>query len=337
MNSTIINIKMKNIILVLTLVLAYMNMDAQVRYIDERYASTMSYLNPVFVNPGATGTSGTHQMILNYKNTWATHPKSPKTFLVSYDGRVADRLGFGAMFMSDRNGSLEISKVQGSLSYTIDSPTNLITGGISGEYIKHGLSDDVLTDGFIDPSDVVLLERAAGNGFFDVSLGLHGLYDSKIMYGISLPSILSSRVNSEANDEIDREFGIIAYAGYKYMTEGIDAVFEPSLFVKKLNHVPTHADINLLGRFVDDKFRGGISYTAGAHNGVGFLLGLTFNSMSLNYTFNASRNNFQQYNNGTHEFSLRFDIGGQNAKGGDMMEMKEMMPESVPIKETINN
>lgn len=337
MQRTLIIINMKNIILFLTLVFTSLQLAGQVRYIDERYASTMSFLNPVFVNPGATGTSGTHQMILNYKNTWATHPNSPKTFIVNYDGRVADRLGFGAMYISDRNGSLEISKVQGSLSYTIDSPTNLITAGLSGEYIKHGLSDDILDNEFIDDSDGIIRERADGNGFFDVSIGLHGLYNKKLMYGLSLPSIVSNRIDDNSTDEFDREFGFVGYVGYAYAKEGIDAVFEPSIFLKQLNYVPFHADINLLGRFVDDKFRGGLTYTIGAYEGVGFLLGITFNSMSLNYSFNSSRNEFQEYNNGTHEFSLRFDIGGQK-KSSDIDNdlMKEMVPESVPVPESMN-
>lgn len=327
---------MKAIIFCLTMVFTTLQLTGQVRYIDERYVSTMSFLNPVLLNPGATATAGTHQMILNYKNKWATFPGSPKTFIVSYDGPVADRLGFGAMFLSDRNGSLEISKVQGSLSYTIDSPTNSFTGGISGEFIKHGLADDVVTDVFIDNSDGIILERAEGNSFFDVSLGLHGLYDSKVKYGLALPSILSNRVDNNANDMFDRELGFVGYVGYMYMKEGVDAVFEPSIFVKKFQYIDMHADINLLGRFVDDKFRGGITYTVGADQRVGFLLGVTFNSMALNYSYNASRNEFQTYNNGMHEFSLRFDIGGQKAMNKETIEMEEMVPESVPIRESMN-
>lgn len=336
MTKTSITIPMKQLMLCLTMVFTTMQLIGQVRYLDERYVSTMSFLNPVLLNPGATASTGTHQMILNYKNKWATFPGSPKTFIVSYDGPVADRLGFGAMFLSDRNGSLEISKVQGSLSYTIDSPTNSFTGGISGEFIKHGLADDVLTDVYIDPTDGIITERVTGNSFFDVSLGVHGLYDNTVKYGLSLPSLLSSRVDNNATDMFDRELGFVGYVGYMYRKEGVDAVFEPSLFVKKFQYVDMHADINLLGRFVDDKFRGGVTYTVGADNRVGFLLGVTFNSMALNYSYNASRNEFQTYNNGMHEFSLRFDIGGQKTMDKGTIEMEEMVPESVPIRESMN-
>ena len=326
---------MRHIILTFVLTCMVSTVFSQVRYFDERYISTLSFLNPVLVNPGATGTAGTHQVIVNYKNKWASFPGTPKTFLVSYDGPVADRLGLGVMFISDTNGSLETSKVQGSLSYTIDSPTNQISGGLSGEYIKHDLSGDVPTHRYIDQGDGIISERLLGNGFFDVSVGFQGTYNGQVTYGVALPSIVSSRLDDNSNDMIDRELGYIINIGYKYSKAGLDAVFEPSLFVKKLNYVPFHADINLLGRFVDDKFRGGITYTIKGDERVGFILGMDFNAMSINYGYNASRHEFQTYNNGSHEFSLKFDIGrGGNDTEEDVMEMKQMRE---PMIETINN
>lgn len=293
----------------------------QVRYFDERYISTQSYLNPVLINPGATGAMGTHQIIVNYKNKWASFPGSPKSYLISYDGPVADRLGFGVLASADSNGSLETTKIQGSLSYTIESVSNIIHAGFSGEYIQHGLSGDVLTHKYISQGDVIINERDLGNGFFDVSVGAYGIYDNTITYGIALPSLVSSKISDNSNDSFAREIGFIANVGYIYRKAGLDATFEPSLFIKQLNNVPFHADINLLGRFADDKLRGGITYTVGGDERVGFTIGTAFNAMTLNYSYNASRHEFQTYNNGSHEFSLRFDIGGGKDTSQEIMGM----------------
>jgi len=81
-------------------------------------SNTLAFLNPVIVNPGATGYDNDHHVLLNYRNKWASFPNSPKSIILSYDGPVADRLGFGALLTTDSNGSLETSKFQGSLSYT---------------------------------------------------------------------------------------------------------------------------------------------------------------------------------------------------------------------------
>jgi len=322
-----------NRILYIILLAAFCNtVAAQVRYFDERYISSLAFLNPIMVNPGASGAMGTHQIIVNYKNKWASFPDSPKSYHLSYDGPVAERLGFGVLAAADSNGALETSKVQASLSYTIESVKNKIYAGFSAEYIKHGLSGEVLTHKYIDQGDGIINERELGNGFFDVSVGAYGVYDKKITYGIALPSLVSSRIDKNSIDNFSRDIGFILNAGYIYSKPDIDAVFEPSIYLKQLNNVPVHADINLLGRFADDKFRGGITYTVGGDQKVGFIVGTAFNAMNVNYSYNASRHEFQTYNNGSHEFSLRFDIGG----GKKLIEDKSSN-DVIPVMEGIQN
>ncbi len=327
---------MKRYLYILFLVAVSTTVFGQVRYFDERYISTLSYLNPVIINPGASGAMGTHQIIVNYKNKWASFPDSPKSYLLSYDGPIAERLGLGILASSDSNGALETTKIQGSLAYTIESVNNVIRAGFSGEYVNHGLSSDVLTNKYIQEGDAILVDREAGNGFIDVSVGAYGVYDNTITYGLALPSLVSSRIDTDSEDTFTREIGFILNVGYIYRVEGVDAVFEPSVFIKQLNNVPFHTDINLLGRFADDKLRGGITYTVGGDKRVGFTMGTTFNAMTLNYSYNASRHEFQTYNNGTHEFSLRFDIGGKSL-GNSVIDMKGDDMDGEKIIEAIEN
>ena len=296
----------------------------QIRYFDERYISTMSQLNPVLVNPGAIGWEDSHQLIANYRNKWATFPGSPKSFLVSYDGPLAQNLSFGAQVLSDSNGSLNLTKVQGGFSYQLNTSVNKLSVGLSGEYARHNLDSDVMNHELVDDADIRVLERLEGTGFFDVSVGIYGVYDNTITYGLVLPALVNSRLDDAITGAESREFGYMASLGYIHRAEGVDAVFEPSIIVKQVNNVPFHADINLLGRFVDNKFRGGFTYTVGADNRVGFLVGTAFNALEINYGYNLSRNEFQDFNNGSHELGLRFDIGGDRQRleveGKELME-----------------
>jgi len=300
---------MKKLIVFITLLISVNSLVSQ-RYFDERYISSLSFLNPVVINPGATGYDGDHHILLNYRNKWASFPGAPKSILLSYDGPIADRLGFGALLQTDSNGSLETSKFQGSFSYTIDSPVNKIGFGISAEYIQHGLSNDALLSGIpLDTEDQLLFERLAGSNFFDVSFGIHGLYDGKLTYGLMLPSLVSSRIDDSSVTSTDeRELGYVFNLGYRFNELDAGLVLEPSLYVKKFMNVPFHADINVLGRFLDDKLRGGVTYTVGADEKLGFLIGVGINTFNFTYAYNASRHDFQTYNNGSHELSVRFDI-----------------------------
>lgn len=307
---------MKHLIILFSVMFFGIALSGQERYFDERYISSLSFLNPVLINPGATGSSGEHHLLLNYKNTWASFEDAPKSLILSYDGPLADRLSFGAMLLTDTNGELKTTKGQGSVSYTIDAPMNKIGVGISAEYINHGLSNSALNNTIIDPSDPVVMNRLEGAGFFDVSLGVFGTYNDRLSYGLAFPSLVSSRIQN-SNSDVEREIGYLFSLAYRYDQGSSDVVLEPSVIVKKLMNVPFHADINILGRFIDDTLRGGITYRVGADESIGFLVGTTIGSLNFTYAYNASRHEFQTYNNGSHELSVRFDIG--SAKTNDKM------------------
>lgn len=304
------------------------------RYFDERYISSLAFLNPVIVNPGATAFDKDHHLLLNYRNKWASFPGSPKSIILSYDGPVADRLGFGALLATDSNGGLETTKVQGSLSYNLDTPTNKLGFGLAGEYIQHGLTGDVLSGGNIDVLDPTVLDRLEGTNFFDVSFGVFGLYNQKLTYGIAVPSLISSRIDTDDSDA-SREIGYLFNVGYIFNELSSDIVVEPSLYIKKLMNVPFHADINLLGRFLDDKLRSGITYTVGADEKIGFLIGFAVNTLNFTYSYNASRLEFQTYNNGSHELSVRIDIGKNKVKEEVMNMEAGSMEQKMMNKTTI--
>lgn len=281
---------------------------AQERYFDERYIYSHAFLNPVLINPAAAGFSGYHTVLLNYRNTWSSFEGAPKSLTLSYDGKLLDRLGFGAMFLQDNFGSLRVNKGQLSFSYGITSSKNDVRFGLSTEYIQHGLNSRDAGDPNFDPNDPLYVLRRKGVQFFDVSIGAYGIYDGKFSYGIALPSLVSSRLTTTGNQSAGRDIGFIFNAGYK-----IDAIqdisLEPSLIFKKLNNVPTLVDLNLKAGFLEDKFTGGLSYTVGGDKRLGFLLGFKIENLDLYYTYNVTTQQFQDYNNGGHEFSVKYRIG----------------------------
>ncbi len=285
-------------------------MQAQERYFDERYIYSQAFLNPILINPGATGFGGSHNVLLNYRNTWASFEASPKSLTLSYDGKLIDRVGIGALLMQDNFGSLKTSKAQLSFSYGITSSKNDVRFGLSTEFVQHGLNNRDANDPNFDPNDPLYIERRNGTQFFDVSIGAYGLYDGKFSYGFALPALISSRLtNSTTTNNTGRDIGFIFNAGYKLDALLNDITLEPSIIFKKLNNVPTHVDVNLKAGFLEDKFIGGVSYTVGGDKRLGFLLGFKVSNLDLYYTYNVSTQAFQDYNNGAHEFTVKYKIG----------------------------
>jgi len=275
-----------------------------------RYIYSQHNLYPSLLNAGAIGSNDYQELMVNYRNTWSGFDDSPQTILVAYNGPVGNRLGFGAQLLNDSYANLNTTKGQIGLSYTIDSPVNRVGFGITTEYIQHSLSGAALNSGQVEVTDPIIRQRLDGAQYFDASFGVYGLYNKKLVYGLSLPSLISSKISDTGTEE-DRSIGYILQVGYKLKSEETQITFEPTVVVKSLMNTPTHVD--LIGKFgfLDDKLVGGVAYTLGGDQRLGFLIGTTVESLKINYMYNVSGAEFQTYNNGSHEISLGIRFGEQ--------------------------
>ncbi len=283
--------------------------DAQTRLIGERSAYTQYFLSPYLLNPGATGQNEYSQVLANYRNAWSAFPGSPKTITVGYEGPIGNRIGIGLIGLTDSFASLNTSKGALSLSYTIETPDNKIGVGLSGEYIQHKLDGDVLVNNpFILNSDPEILATLDGSSYFDATIGVYGVYKSKIIYGVAFPSLVSQKVSGPDGDAAASELGFIANVGYRMEMPEKDLIIEPSIYAKKLMLVPFHVDVNIKADFLGESLTTGLTYSVGAEERLGFLIGTRMSNFSFHYSYNMSFHEFQQYNNGSHELGLRLRL-----------------------------
>ena len=297
----------KIIIVNVLALLAFGGLQAQSRYFDERYIYSHSYFNPMLFNPGATAQHESQNLLINYRNQWSTFEGSPKSVTLAYDGLLGNRLGLGILVLQDNFGALQTSKGQLSLAYIIKSSVNKLGFGLSAEYVKHGLNNYGTSNTVFEP-DPTYNARREGIEYLDASFGIHGVYNDQFTYGIALPSLISSRIDNTNIDE-KRDIGFILNLGYKVMSKQTGISMSPSILLKKLNHVPTHLDLNMKLGFLEEKLIGGVSYRLGADKTLGFLLGMNIERIGFYYSYNVSSQQFQDYNNGSHELTAKIDIG----------------------------
>jgi len=296
----------------------------QSRYFDERYIYSQHNIYPSLINAGAIGSNEFQEIFVSYRNTWAGFTDSPKTIAVGYNGPVGNRLGFGAQLLSDSYASLKTTKGQIGLSYTITSPTNKVGFGISTEYIQHNLSGSGLTSPQVDKDDPLILQRLDGTQYFDASFGVYGLYNNKLTYGVSFPSLISSRISDNGSDS-DRTIGYIFQLGYKLMSETTKISIQPGIVIKSLMNTPSHIDLTAKFGFLEDQLIGGVAYTLGGDKRLGFLIGTTVESLRINYMYNVSSADIQTYNNGSHEISVGIRFGeSKSANSANELDTKEM-------------
>ncbi len=300
---------MKNLYILIVLIGLAWGVDAQTRLIGERSVYTQYFLSPYLLNPGATGQKEYSQVLANYRNAWTSFPGSPKTVTVGYEGPIGNRIGIGLIGVSDSYAAFSTNKGGLSLSYTIDSPTNKVGVGIAGEYIQHKLDgDEIVNNPFINTLDPEVTSRLDASGYFDATIGVYGIYDNKIIYGVSFPSIISQRVSGPDSDAASSDLSFIGTLGYRLEVPDKDLVFEPTIYAKKLMLVPFHVDVNLKADFLSEQLTAGLTYSYGAEERLGFLIGTQVSNFGFHYSYNMSFHEFQQYNNGSHELSLRLRL-----------------------------
>jgi type IX secretion system PorP/SprF family membrane protein len=308
---------MRKLILTSLLTIIAISISFSQRYFDERYIFNQAFIHPTLINPGAYGYTENQNLLISYRNNWATFEGSPKTVSLGYDGLLVNKLGMGIQFLQDNFGALQTTKGVLGFSYQISSDINKLGFGLSAEYIKHGLNNFNVSSSLNVP-DALINARREGIQYIDATFGIYGIYNNQFTYGISLPSLISSRID-ETNFDEKRDLGFILNLGYKVTSVPTGISLEPSVLLKKLNNVPTHVDLNLKLGFLDEKLIGGVGYTVGAEEKLAFLLGLNIERIGFYYSYNVSSKDFQDYNNGAHELSAKIRIGSKKV---EMVENK---------------
>ncbi len=293
---------MKKILIAVVLVLGLiLQVEAQ-----ERSVYTQHFINPVLVNPAATGFSGEYGILVNYNNKWAGFDDGPKAFTLSYDGPVANRLSVGGILFREGFAAYETTKGQLSFAYKIPADNYEISFGIATEYLQYGLGGAALAAPLVDFNDRVLQDRLAGARFFDVAVATYGTFNDNVKFGLVLPGLVRARLDDNGGESA-RTINYILHLGYQYDVPNYDFYIEPSLFIKQLREVPFHADVNVKLGFMEDQLIGGLSYGIG-YDRLGFLLGTQVNNFNILYSYNVSIEDSQSYHNGMHEITLGFNI-----------------------------
>ncbi|MBX2815619.1 MAG: PorP/SprF family type IX secretion system membrane protein [Saprospiraceae bacterium] len=269
-------------------------------------------LSPTFINPAYSGFQDEHELIVNYNNTWAAFPGSPKLVTAAWNGPVGERIGLGAQLSSESIASLQSTKAQ--LSYAFKFLLNDVdlSLGLATSYEQIRLKGEALLDPFFESDDLAIVDAVGGLKVFDAALGVHGQAQD-VYFGLNLPNLIRARVDTDPNIDTEAETSFfehfLAYVGYRWQVQDYNFHLEPSLVVKNLRNSPFQVDFNMKANFFEDQLVGGLTYTLGGGNRISVLLGTELTKLNIYYSYTTSFAQFQQYNNGGHEISVGFNFG----------------------------
>lgn len=274
-----------------------------------------SQIEPIYLNPALSGTNGYPQLRLHYRNQWAALPNAYVTYSAAFDTYIKKlNGGLGFYLMNDvlGNGIYQQISALTSYSHRIEINKNLyLNTGISFSFHQNYINSDdfvwgdMLQNATNKSHEIVSKQKY---NFFDTGAGFV-LYSSKINFGISVQHLLepNSTAKKSKNDKINRKytsfFGINFVVSNRYSNKKPLTLSPMFLYDKQQDYQQFSGALTLKS----EKLKFGIilhsNFTTKIQN-IGFLFGLNFNSLKINYSYDLSQSEVQVHSGGSHEIVL---------------------------------
>ena len=297
---------MKKIILFISFLFYITSASAQQDPEYTHYMYNMSVVNPAY----ATGTPAMMNFGGLYRTQWVGAVGAPKTFTFFGHTALSDKVEVGASLISDDigDGAKKENNFYADFAYVL----NLGKGNKLSLGLKAGFTSmQTNFNGFVLQSGNAATDIAFAQDFnvTKPNIGVGAYYFRDNFYvGLSAPNLLKSK-------QIEEKSGINAYASeniHTFLTAGY--VFEindmwklkPAVMSKFVKGAPVSVDLtaNVL---YNNKFELGTAYRV--NDAVSFLMNVNVtSSLRVGYAYDYTLSNLGQFNSGTHEIMLLFNL-----------------------------
>lgn len=281
----------------LTCVCTFSQQDAQ--YTQYMYSATS-------INPAYVGSRNTFNFIAMHRSQWIGIEGAPITQLISVNSALGERQGIGLSIFRDQIGPSIETTITSDYSYNLrlNKDDLIIAFGI--KIGVHSLNVDFNKLIIHNPNDPFFSKNISNRISPMIGLGTY-LFTEKWYVGFSIPNFLKTTHYNTTSISNATKSNIHFYgmAGYVFdLSDGVK--FKPTGLLKVANGAPIAIDISSNFVFYS-KFSLGVSYRLSKSvSGVGSFQ-LSKNLM-LGYSYDYGVNNLGKYNNGSHEFLLRYEL-----------------------------
>ena len=259
-------------------------------------------------NPAYVGTTESLEILAAYRAQWISLPGAPRTIRLGSNIPLAnEHLGMGFNVISDQLGPVQQTFFSAAFSYQFDISENAkMSFGIDAGGSL--LNVDFSKGSFENPGEPILGVNNINEFYPTIGAGFFIYGQDTWYFGGSIPNFLT---DNSFNDEVasiveDRiQFNVIG--GYVFdLSETLK--FKPAFLMNYIGGAPIN--MNLSANFlINSKFTAGVSYRF--NNAVSGLAGFQVSSSTfLGYSYDFNTNALGQFNSGSHELIMKFNLGG---------------------------
>lgn len=281
---------------------------------DAQYTQYM--YNTININPAYAGSRGTISVFGLHRTQWAGLEGAPITNTLSVNSPINHNMGIGLSVINDKIGPMTENNVSVDLSYSIDtSPFYKLSFGLKGT--ANLLDVDFTKLNIYDPSDPRFQNNVDNKFSPNIGVGVY-FHSDRSYIGLSIPNMLeNSHYDKSAKNEsqsfvVKERMHYYLMAGYVFDLD-YNLKFKPSVLTKAVQGAPLQTDISANFLF-NEKFTAGLAYRWSAS--ISALAGFQVSdSWFIGYSYDAETTKLANYNSGSHEIFLRFEVlGGSKSR-----------------------
>lgn len=303
--------KTKYIILIIIGIVTVFSLKAQQ---DAQYAQYM--YNTMVYNPGYTGSRGTLNIESLYRTQWVGLDGAPDTATLAVSSPVgkSEKVALGLSIIHDRIGPSKETYFDASFSYAINtSDTGKLAFGVKGGFHLFNVDFSELTAFDLDDQ---LLQTNIENKFSpNVGIGMY-YYTPDYYVGLSAPNLIQTN-HFDRNANSNNSTAYVAKEKIHYYLLGgyvfnLNYAFKlkPAFIAKVVEGSPLQVDISATA-LIHEKFSIGVAYRWSA--ALSALAGFQINEgVFVGYAYDAETTKLSQFNSGSHEIFLRFELFSKN-------------------------
>lgn len=280
-----------------------------VSYAQQDAQFTQYMYNTININPAYAGSRGALSVFALHRTQWVGLDGAPVTNTVSVNTPLnSSNLGLGVSVINDKIGPTNETAISADLSYTIPtSETYKLSFGIKATANLFDLNVNKLNpENPVDPS-LQNFNKFTPN----IGAGVY-LHSDKAYVGLSIPNFIESKRYDDNEVAIFKEkINYYLIAGYVFDLSS-SVKFKPALLTKMVEGAPLQMDIS--GNFMfNEKITLGVAYrwSAALSAMVGFQVS---DGLYIGYGYDRETTNLKNYNTGSHEIFLRYEIFKNNDK-----------------------
>lgn len=275
-----------------------------VSYAQQDAQYTQYMYNTINVNPAYAGSRGVLSVFGLHRTQWVGLDGAPTTNAFSLNSPIDNsNLGVGLSFVNDKIGPTVENTISADLSYTIrTSETYKLSFGVKGTANLFNLDVTKLNpQSQGDP----LLQNLDNDFSPNVGAGAY-LHSDKLYLGVSVPNFFETKRYDDNDVAVYKErMNLYFIGGYVFdLTPSLK--FKPAFLTKVVEGAPLQLDVS--GNFlINEKFVLGAAWRWDA--AVSAMAGFQItDGLFIGYGYDLETTKLANYNSGSHEVFLRFEL-----------------------------